>query len=192
LKRVLVLVDGLNLLHAVRTQSGARVYLDVFALSERLVNWRTEALVGLNYFTAMANHLSDEGRAEQLQFLKLLKRQKCNIVLGEFHKIAKLCPRCRNRTISHSEKQTDVNIATSLLVGAYENSYDKVLLFSADSDLVPAIRLVKEKFPDKEIKMVSTVAFLRPVHATMGRLSDGQIRLTPELIAPHLITYKEE
>jgi uncharacterized LabA/DUF88 family protein len=192
LKRVLVLVDGLNLLHAVRAQSEARVYLDVFSLSERLVNWRTETLVGLDYFTSVANHLSDEGRAEQHKFLNQLKRQACNVVLGEFHRLVKICPHCKNRAISHSEKQTDVNISISLIVGAYENSYDKVLLFSADSDLIPAIRLVKEKFPDKEIKLVSTIAFLRPVHATMGRLCDGQIRLTPELISPHIINYGEE
>lgn len=43
------------------------------------------------------------------------------------------------------EKGVDVQIAVDLVVGAYENIYDSALLVSSDTDLIPAIRKVKQK-----------------------------------------------
>lgn len=44
---------------------------------------------------------------------------------------------------------TDVNIATHLLVDAYQDKYDMAMLISGDSDLVPPIKAVHENFPAK-------------------------------------------
>jgi len=46
---------------------------------------------------------------------------------------------------SYHEKGVDVKMAVDMLVGAYENIYDTVILISSDTDLVPAIRKVKQK-----------------------------------------------
>ncbi len=43
------------------------------------------------------------------------------------------------------EKGVDVHIAVDLLVGAYERLYDRTLLVSSDTDLIPAIEKAKEK-----------------------------------------------
>ncbi len=192
MKRVEVIIDGLNLMHSLSQQSPNIEYLDLVGLCRRLVHPSSETLVSFHYFTAVANHLSDWGQEKQRRFLASLEQDLVSIKFGQFNQTRSTCQHCGAKSNKHSEKQTDVGVATALIQGAYENTYDKVLLFSADTDLIPAIALVKEKFPEKEIKLVSTVAYLRPIHATMGRLSDGQIRLTPELLGPHLINYDAE
>jgi len=44
------------------------------------------------------------------------------------------------------EKGSDVNIATYLLVDAFDNDYDAAVVVSNDSDLAEPIRIVKSKF----------------------------------------------
>ena len=44
----------------------------------------------------------------------------------------------------YHEKGVDVKIATDLLVGAYENSYDDAIVISSDTDLIPAMQKAKE------------------------------------------------
>lgn len=43
------------------------------------------------------------------------------------------------------EKGVDVNIAVDILVAAYENICDHIILVSSDTDLLPAIKKAKEK-----------------------------------------------
>ena len=50
----------------------------------------------------------------------------------------------RNMGIYH-EKGVDVNIAVDLLVAAYENVCDRIILVSSDTDLLPAISKAREK-----------------------------------------------
>lgn len=52
----------------------------------------------------------------------------------------------------YHEKGVDVLIAVDMLVGAYENFYDKIILVSSDTDLLPAILKVKQL--GKEIEYV--------------------------------------
>jgi len=42
------------------------------------------------------------------------------------------------------EKETDVNVVTLMLNGAHQNRYDTAVLFSGDTDLVPAMKAVRE------------------------------------------------
>ncbi|MFT7592300.1 MAG: hypothetical protein ACI9UJ_002232 [bacterium] len=44
---------------------------------------------------------------------------------------------------------TDVNIATELIVDAYQDFYDVAFLVSGDSDLVPPIRAIHDNFKHK-------------------------------------------
>ena len=48
------------------------------------------------------------------------------------------------KTDAYREKGVDVLIAVDMLVGAYENYYDKIILVSSDTDLLPSILKVKE------------------------------------------------
>lgn len=61
------------------------------------------------------------------------------------------CRCCAKAQKRDEEKMTDVNIATELLTDAFDDSFDVALLISADSDLVPPIRTVRSRFPEKRI-----------------------------------------
>ena len=47
------------------------------------------------------------------------------------------------------EKRTDVNIAVQMLDDAYQDQFYRLVLVSGDSDLAPAVDLVKMRFPGK-------------------------------------------
>ncbi|MCY4641753.1 MAG: NYN domain-containing protein [Gammaproteobacteria bacterium] len=55
------------------------------------------------------------------------------------------------------EKQTDVAIATDLLCDVMDNVCDQAVIFSNDSDLVPALRAVKSRWPNKIIGVVAPI-----------------------------------
>lgn len=44
---------------------------------------------------------------------------------------------------------TDVNIATQIIIDAYQNKYDMAMLISGDSDLDPPIKAVHKNFTQK-------------------------------------------
>lgn len=43
----------------------------------------------------------------------------------------------------YHEKGVDVQLATDLLIGAYEDKYDVAIILSSDTDMLPAIRKIK-------------------------------------------------
>src|SRR5579875_815294 len=49
------------------------------------------------------------------------------------------------------EKRTDVNIAVFMLDDAYQDICDHLVVFSGDSYLVPAVNMVRRRFPNKKI-----------------------------------------
>ncbi len=46
---------------------------------------------------------------------------------------------------------TDVNIATQILIDAYQDKYDMAMLISGDSDLVPPIKAIHDNFKSKRV-----------------------------------------
>ena len=48
------------------------------------------------------------------------------------------------------EKRTDVNIAESMVDDACQNRCDHLVLISGDSDLAPAVGVLRERFPQEE------------------------------------------
>lgn len=51
---------------------------------------------------------------------------------------------------TYEEKRTDVNIAVQIVEDAFLGKYDKAIIMSWDSDIVPAIESVKNNFPEKQ------------------------------------------
>jgi len=81
----------------------------------------------------------------------------------------------------HEEKESDVNLALQVVSDAYEDKYDRAYIISADSDMIPAIRVVKAKFPDKEICAV----FPPESQGTKNikQVADSNKKITAEQIA---------
>lgn len=62
------------------------------------------------------------------------------------------------------EKRTDVNIAIHMLDDAYQGLCEQQVLVSGDSDLVPALQMVRHRFP-----AIRTVVYVPARTQTRGR-----------------------
>lgn len=77
--------------------------------------------------------------------------------MGQFKEKRRGCFSCGARWETHEEKETDVNIALHMLDDAYNDKFDRALLISADSDLTPPIRMVLDRFPDKQVRVITPI-----------------------------------
>jgi uncharacterized LabA/DUF88 family protein len=75
------------------------------------------------------------------------------IIYGQYRSQLVLCNTCGNNFYDQKEKMTDVNIAVHMIKDAFLNNFDEAILVSGDSDLVPPIKVIKEMFPQKEIRI---------------------------------------
>jgi 6-hydroxy-3-succinoylpyridine 3-monooxygenase len=94
----------------------------------------------------------------QIDYLRALATTSLvDVVLGKFKNKTIFCkfPTCtqtgKRPFEVPEEKRTDVNIAVYMLDDAYQNACDNVVLVSGDSDLVPAVRMIRTRFPNKQI-----------------------------------------
>jgi uncharacterized LabA/DUF88 family protein len=156
--RVVSFIDGFNLYHTIRRLRADHLkWVDLWQLSERLISKRTETLVAVYYFSAYAFWMPDREKRHRA-YIGALESRGVTPVLGRFKpkdQPYRCCFGCYHKHPTHEEKETDVNIALYLLNDAYQDRYDAALLISRDSDLVPAARMVKRLFPEKEIVPVA-------------------------------------
>ncbi len=152
--RVLAYVDGFNLYHGLRAAGLKRLYwLDVAALAARLCK-PGQQLVHTRYFTA---RIRDNGNSaadvrRQATYLDALSaREDLSVVEGHYLTKPAQCRACGATWSQHEEKMTDVNIAVALLTDAFDDRFDTALVLSADSDLVPPLRTIRARFPDKRV-----------------------------------------
>lgn len=182
MKRVVAIVDGLNLFHALEDLEPGIEFVDLRRLVERLVKRPAEQLISIRYFSALPSHLDGPTFAAREVYLENLKGSGIDVVFGRFSKRRLQCPKCHQTFSTMHEKETDVAVATALLKVAYENQADSVLLFSTDTDLLPAIILAREIHVDLGITLISTAKNLRASYARTVNHVSGQIRLSTDLL----------
>lgn len=110
--------------------------------------------MGVEYFTTYAHW--DPGKVLRHRcFVMVQSDEGVKTTFGKFKlKDVNCKANCKRKFGIWHEKQTDVNIAVRLVELARLNAFDKVLIISGDSDLVPAIKLVKEIYPEKHMSTV--------------------------------------
>lgn len=200
--RVIAYVDGFNLYFGLRAARFRRFYwLDIHALAANLLV-AGQQLVRATYFTSRisgppagdpspAAVALEQSRQRQALYLEALATTHLRIIEGQFLDKGGRCFACGATWPRFEEKMTDVNIATELLTDAFTDSFDSALVVSADSDLVPPIRAVRQHFPGKRI----IVAFppqraskeLRKAahaHLTIGHGTLGKSQLPDEITKP--------
>ena len=149
-KRVAVYIDGFNLYYGLRDQGWKRFYwLNVSELATRLVR-PGEQVVQVHYFTARVRPAS----SKQLSYLEALDSVPgIQIHYGKFLRKTRKCPDCAGVYPVHEEKMTDVNIALAMVLDAEDDTYDRAILISADSDLTRPISTVSQRCPHKEVSV---------------------------------------
>ena len=117
---------------------------------------KKDELKGVLHFTAYA--VWDNEKIKRHKRLVSANRDRgVEVIFGGFRQVTKNCRQCKKEYRTFEEKRTDVNIAIHLLTNAYKDNYDKAVLISGDSDIIPAVKAVKQAFPKKEISLVIPV-----------------------------------
>jgi uncharacterized LabA/DUF88 family protein len=187
MERVNVYVDGFNLYFGLM-EAGFQQYrwLNVKALAQNLLKPGQE-LNEVKYFTARVANNPDKQK-RQSTYLEALYESGVTIFYGQYQMNTVECRRCGHVWPDANEKMTDVNIATQLLVDAYNDKYDVAMLISGDSDLVPPIKAVHENFLNKRVFVAfppkrhnNTVAIVAKGSLIVGRKKLAESQL-PEVI----------
>jgi uncharacterized LabA/DUF88 family protein len=184
---VCVYIDGFNLYHALLKLGDSRVkWLDLNALSRRLISPKSEKIQSIFYFSAFAHWLPAKMPRHEL-YVKALEARGVTCILGHFKDKDRRCNSCGATWIAHEEKETDVSIGISLLNDAYKQRYEKAYLVTRDSDLMPAVRMIRTEFPTKQIVAVAPPLMghsndLITVCHSKRKISPAQVRacLLPE------------
>jgi uncharacterized LabA/DUF88 family protein len=150
-RRVIAYVDGFNLYFGLKSKRWRRYYwLNIYNMIKLLLH-KNHSLVLVKYFTSRIRGEEEKIR-RQNTFIDALKTIKdFRIFFGSYRKNEETCSKCGNSYIYYQEKKTDVNIATELLVDAFEDSFDTALIVSADSDLAGPIISLKRLFKNKQL-----------------------------------------
>lgn len=149
--RFVFLVDGFNLYHALDSTQKYQKYkwLDLRGLASLFIP-KEGRLEKVFYFSALATW--DQQKVSRHQaYIRALRSTSVEVVFGKFKLHDETCRKCGHRYKRPHEKETDVNIAVKLFQLSVQDVYDVSVLVSGDSDLIPAIKGVKQIYPHKKI-----------------------------------------
>lgn len=153
LTRVNVYVDGFNLYFGlIAAQYHNYKWLDIRGMSENLLI-NNQQLCEVKYFTSYVRN-NQEKEKRQKTYLEAIETKGVQLILGKYQLNREKCYSCGNSWSSPNEKMTDVNIATHLMIDAFNDCYDTALLISGDTDLVPPVKAVLNQFSNKKIIVV--------------------------------------
>ncbi|MGH9837859.1 MAG: NYN domain-containing protein [Blastocatellia bacterium] len=160
MSRIAFLVDGFNLYHALdhstSTPNPKRYnkykWLNLSKLARAYITSQ-DTITGVYYFTTLATW--DPAKvAKHKLFIRANEAEGVQVVYGEFKRKQKRCNLCHKLFWTVEEKQTDVNMALKLFQLAVQDVYDKAIIISGDTDLLPAVKAVQATFPTKSIGVV--------------------------------------
>jgi uncharacterized LabA/DUF88 family protein len=145
---VIAYVDGFNLYYRLHAKYRRRyLWLDLAHLTHRIRP--RDRIIAVRYFTALVRD-DPAALARQQTYLEALRVRSGGIVgvhLGRYQSKTQQCRQCGNVWTSYEEKETDVNVAVSLVADSATAASDIALIVSADSDLCPAIRTARSLNP---------------------------------------------
>jgi len=144
-------IDGFNVYYALQKNPAYHKYkwLNYRKLAESVVHEK-DTIAGIFYFTTFVKWHPENVERHKM-YISALRSVGVEIIHGRFLEKSIKCHKCHEYFKTHEEKQTDVNIALKILGDAIDGLYDKALIISADSDLLPVIKSVQQHAPEKEI-----------------------------------------
>ncbi len=144
MERLIVYIDGFNLYHGIHDWAGRKkLWLDVVALARSLRPG--SQLISVRYFTAPVLDQPDAASRQSTYLDALMARSSglLTITQGRYQRKEILCRGCGRSRPHYEEKETDVNIAVSIVEDAAKTASDAALVISADSDLIPAVKTAR-------------------------------------------------
>lgn len=164
-ERVAVYIDGFNLYHAIKDlQKPHLKWLNVRRLADLLIKQKSQKIEFVRYFSAYGNHFSNTNQVHRLtrhrDYVKALEAKGVDPHMGNFakrdmHYSSAGGSYYRAKWRRYEEKQTDVGIAVHLINDAHKDRFDRALIVSLDTDMLPAFKIMQSEFPDKPVICVA-------------------------------------
>lgn len=170
-ERIIAYIDGFNLYFGMREASYDHCrWLNISKLIQNLLNPNQE-LIAVKYFTSRVKNNPDKQKRQSI-YIDAIESTGVKVFYGNYQDNIEDCKRCGHQWRSPKEKMTDVNIATAMIVDAYNDEYDTAMLVSGDSDLTPPIKAIHTLFKNKRI----FIAFPPKRHnSSMSLLAKGSL-----------------
>ena len=138
MQRCFVIIDGSNFYYKLKELKFSNLLEFKFGVFAKHLCGANKLVESMYYIGAVRENpkvpKTKKLLADQQKLFAKLKREGFKYSLGYLLK-----------TDRYHEKGVDVNMAVDILVGAYENLYDRVILVSSDTDLLPAVTKAKQK-----------------------------------------------
>ena len=167
-KRVIVYVDGYNFYYGLKHGGSTwkRLYwLDIVKFFERMM-LPDQELVEVNYYSACP--LDDQQAADNQDVLFSANKlnPKFKLHLGRYKKKKFKCQNCGYKIKTYEEKESDVRVATGMLVDMFAKRCDITIVVSADSDMIPSVEIIKSFNPTHPVH-----AFIPPNQKSFALVS---------------------
>ena len=139
-EKVIVLIDGSNFYYKLKSLNIKNTTkYNYKGLARYLAEKRK--IIDITYYVGAVRAKRYDKRSQQL---RRGQQRLFNHLLSPSQKIKIVKDFLMNNKNKYHEKGVDVKIAVDLLIGAYENKYDIAILISSDTDLIPAIKKIKQ------------------------------------------------
>lgn len=173
-------IDGFNLYYNAYKGKNNVVnlpykWLNLEKLIPRVVSkkYKKNIFIKTKYYTAHVSGKEDSGKVErQNVYLNTLQNycQQTEIYFGNYIVKKSYRTKVKNyfpfsskvKVFLPEEKGSDVNLASHMLLDAFQNNYEVAILVTNDSDLEEPMRIVKEIFGKKIISV-------QPIHVNTSR-----------------------
>jgi uncharacterized LabA/DUF88 family protein len=156
IERVALYVDGFNLYHSlVDLKQPHLKWLNLSKLAGYLIRPRSQRIVFVKYFSAVADHFSNTDQVGSLLrhrvYIAALEAKGVICLMGNFAKRDRYFSGrgYRARWRRYEEKQTDVGIGVHLINDAHNDVFDRAMIVGVDTDLLPAFKVMRDEFPEK-------------------------------------------
>lgn len=173
-QRCIILIDGSNFYFKLKDLKLHNLLNFNFRKFAKFLA-RSGKVVGTNYYVGRVRQdgtvKADKMLANQQKLFASLRKHKFQYVLGYLLK----------SDGTYHEKGVDVHIAADILVAAYENKADRIILVSSDTDLQPAIEKARKKG-----KIIEYVGFSHKASVAMVRFCSESRLLTKEDLLPFI------
>jgi uncharacterized LabA/DUF88 family protein len=163
--KTVVYIDGQNFLYKASDvlikggliQDKQELYnLDIRGLIAHII---PDTEIDIKYYGAKIKVISDKDEdilTKSRKFSDNLRRlkntlAKQNIRFIESGKLklrdSDICKNCGHQDLRFQEKGVDVGIAVDMIVDAFAQKYEQFVILSSDTDLIPAIKIIKTRVP---------------------------------------------
>lgn len=150
-RKTIVYIDGFNLFHSLKDMGWKKYYwLDLVRFSNKLLS-DMQILTKVKYFTSRG--IDDpHGQKRQNTYIEALETfREIEIQYGKFTSDDWGCSACGKIQPINHEKQTDVNIAVTMISDAQDDNFDDAILITADSDQIPTVKYITSTYGGKRV-----------------------------------------